>query len=142
MSLNIYIGRLFFKTMANESFEPYDDIGIEYLGSVNEDELKDSSDLLPVHIKNKFNAKECEMFLSEDTFRFQIDLNGKSEQVEVKLEDIKYERVDHKNEILTVVAKFAPEYSHSVHYFFSFSSTKSRYSKTSLYTPLQILEVS
>ena len=73
----------------------------------------------------------------EDAFRFiTVDDN---KQFEVKLKDVQYELVDHKNYVLTVVSKFPPDYSHNVHYFFSFINRKTR---LSFYTPLQILEVS
>ena len=118
--------------------ESYPDL--EYLGSVYDADTKDFSknDSYPVHIKNKLDPKVCGIFMSDDTFKFKT-VGYRSKQFEVKLEDVQYERVDHKNKILTVVSKAPPEYSYSVHYFFSFASIKS---KLSLYTPLQILEVS
>ena len=122
-----------------DGFDRYDDL--EYLGKVLADESNDFSkdDLYPDHIKNKEDATVCKMFLSEDTFRFGIFLGKKFKPYDVKLEDVQYERVDHKNNILTVVAKYPHDMQHNVHHFFSFSSTKSNWS---LYQPFQILTVS
>ena len=123
--------------MAEEFFDRYDDL--DYLGSIHDNDLKDYSDSYPVHIKNQLNARKCRIYMSLKTFKFKTVDNGRYKEVEVKLKDIQHERIDHKNNILTVVAKTLPEYSYGVHYFFSFISPNI---KKILYTPFKILEVS
>ena len=116
--------------------ESYSDL--QYLGSVHDSDLKDhgSDGSYPVHIRNHLNPQVCRIYMSDDTFKFTTD---DDKTYKIKLKDVQHERVDHKNKILTVVARMPKEYSYSVHYFFSFVSVKS---KLDLYQPLQILEVS